>query len=289
MNRMHPNSPSFVAALLLAASSLAFAAEPRTVTGLVTPESVLVSADGRILVSEIGGFGKDGDGRVSVIDAKLGRSDWATAGLDDPKGLAERAGVVYAADKTRVVRIDRSGTVSVFAAASAFPKPPRFLNDLAFDAAGMLYVSDTGDLQNGGGGAIYRLAPDGQVTLVVDEATNPAIRSPNGLLADGPGKLLVVDFHTGELLRLDIASGRSEKLADGFGGGDGLARDADGRLIISDWRGGQVWSLDLRQPGAKPLRYDASFQAAADLTLSADGKHILVPDMKAGTLVWLPK
>lgn len=289
MHRTRSSAPRVVAALLLTASSLAFGAEPRTVTGLATPESVLVSADGRILVSEVGGFGKDGDGRVSVIDAKLGRTDWATAGLDDPKGLAEREGFVYAADKTRIVRIDRSGKVSVFAAASAFPKPPRFLNDLAFDAEGMLYASDSGDIQNGGDGVIYRLAPDGTVSRVVDEAANRAIHSPNGLLADGPGKLLVTDFHTGELLRLDIATGRSEKLADGFGGGDGLARDADGRLIISDWRGGQVWSLDLKQPGAKPVRYDASFQAAADLTLSADGRHILVPDMKAGTLVWLPK
>lgn len=283
--------PRLAALLLACGASWASAEAPRTVTGLVMPESVLVGADGRIYVSEIGGFGKDGDGRVSVIDPAKGvRTDWATTGLNDPKGLAERDGFIYVADNNRVLRIDRSGKVSVFAAASAFPKPPKFFNDLAFDAEGNLYVSDSGDLlEKGGDGVIYRLAPDGKVTKVVDEAANPAFRSPNGLLVEAPGKLLVVDFHTGELVRLDIASGRTEKLADGFGGGDGLALGADGRLIISDWANGIVWSLDLKKAGAKPVRYPTTFQSAADITLSADGRHILVPDMKAGTLVWLPK
>lgn len=192
-------------------------------------------------------------------------------------------------DKTRVVRIDRRGKVTVFAAADAFPRPPTFLNDLAFDAAGNLYVSDTGDFQQGGGGAIFRIAPDGRVTLVVDEAANPAIRNPNGLLAEGKGRLLVLDFATGTLLRLDTATGRTETVADGFGGGDGLARDAAGVLYLSDWRGGQVWKLDPKRAGAPPVRYEQAFQSAADIAVSRDGRHVLVPDMKAGSLVWMPK
>lgn len=279
---------------LLAASALFVAAgasaqEPRRVGGLATPESVLVTADGRIVVSEIGGFGVDGDGKLTLISADGKAQPFAIAGLDDPKGLAERDGTLYAADKTRVLKVDREGRVSVLAAASAFPQPPRFLNDLALGADGDLYVSDSGDLQKGSLGAIFRIASNGTVSLVVNEAANAAIRSPNGLLADGPGRLLVVDFASGELLRLTLASGATEKLADGFGGGDGLARDAAGMLYISDWKGGKVWKLALGQPGAKPMLYPLAFQAAADLTLAADGQHLLVPDMKAGTLVWLPK
>ena len=60
-------------------------------------------------------------------------------------------------------------------------------------------------------------------------------------------------------------------------------------LYISDWKGGKAWKLNLKQKGAKPQQYSQSFQSAADITMSADGKFILVPDMKAGTLVWLPK
>ena len=55
------------AAALLAAGTPVVAAEARTVEGLATPESVVVGPDGRIYVSEIGEFDKDGDGSVAVI------------------------------------------------------------------------------------------------------------------------------------------------------------------------------------------------------------------------------
>ena len=278
-----------LAALACAALATATAAaEPRKIDGLATPESVLVSADGRIVVSEIVGFGQDGDGRVSVVDAE-GKAKPLASGLDDPKGLAERAGVLYVADKTRVVRIDKGGRASVFADTAAFPQPPLFLNDLAFDAAGNLYVSDTGDIQAGGKGAIFRITPAGKVTAVITEAQNPAIKSPNGLLADGPDRLLVLDFATGQLLRLHLKTKAVEKLAEGFGGGDGIARDAAGLLYLSDWKGGKVWKLDARKPGASPQPYGQAFQAAADIAFSTDGKFVLLPDMKAGTLHWMRK
>ena len=133
------------------------------------------------------------------------------------------------------------------------------------------------------------MTPDGSVTTLISEAKDPAIRSPNGLLFESADKLLVVDFASGELLRVDVRTLTIDKLADGFGGGDGLARDADGILYISDWKNGRAWKLDLRKPGAKPEQYSRNFQAAADIGLSSDGQFLLVPDMKAGALVWLPK
>jgi hypothetical protein len=51
------------------------------VTGMTNPESVCLGSDGRMYVTEIGEFGKDGDGQVSVIvDGKA--KPFAT-GLDD--------------------------------------------------------------------------------------------------------------------------------------------------------------------------------------------------------------
>ena len=195
-------------------------------------------------------------------------------------------GTLYVADKTRIWKIDGNGKASEFVKAEAFPQPPLFLNDLAVDAEGNLYVSDSGDIQNGGKGAIYRITPAGKVSLVISEAQNASIKSPNGLLAEGPGSLLVLDIATGELLRVQTEKGTVEKLADGFGGGDGLVRRP---LYVSDWKNGRVWKLNAKQKGAKPQPYEQKFQAAADITLSGDGKFLLVPDMKAGTLVWLPK
>ena len=273
---------------LVAASGLANADEMRVVKGLASPESAVVGPDGRIYVSEIGEFGKDGDGKVTAI-GKSGNPEPFAKGLDDPKGLAASKNALFVADKVRIWKIDMQGKASVFVRAEAFPQPPLFLNDLVFDGSGNLYVSDTGDIEKGGKGAIFRVTPAGKVSLVVSQAQNPSIKSPNGLLFENSGTLLVVDFASGELLRVSVAKGTVEKVADGFGGGDGLARDATGMLYISDWKNGKVWKLNLKKKDAKPELYPQTFQASADIGLSKDGKFLLVPDMKAGTLVWLPK
>jgi len=273
---------------LVAAGGLANAEELRSVKGLASPESAIVGPDGRIYVSEIGEFGKDGDGKVTAI-GKSGNAEPFAQGFDDPKGLAASKNAFYVTDKARIWKIDMKGQASVFVKADAFPQAPMFLNDLAFDGRGNLYVSDTGDIEKGGKGAIFKVTPAGKVSLVISEAQNPSIKSPNGLLFESSGKLLVVDFASGELLRLDVGKGTVEKLADGFGGGDGLVRDAAGMLYISDWKNGKLWKLNLKKKGAKPEPYAQAFQASADIGLSRDGKFILVPDMKAGSLVWLPK
>jgi sugar lactone lactonase YvrE len=279
---------SLAFALCLVITPAAHADELRTIKGFVNPESAIVGPDGRIYVSEIGEFGKDGDGKVTVL-SKSGQAKVFASGFDDPKGLAVWKHWIFVTDKTRIWRIDGEGRASVFAKTSAFPQPPLFLNDATFDSRGNLYVSDTGDIQNGGKGAIFKVTQGGKVSLVTFEAQNPRIKSPNGLLLERPGKLLVLDFATGELLRLDVDKHTTEKLADGFGGADGLARDAKGVLYISDWKGGRVWKFDLKRKDAKPEQYAQTFQSAADISLTRDGKFILVPDMKAGTLTWLPK
>jgi len=273
--------------VVVAAGGAAAAEEMRTVKGLASPESALVGPDGRIYVSEIGEFGKGGDGKVSVI-GKSGNAEVFAKGLDDPKGLPMSGGALYVADSSGIWKIDMQGKASVFVKPDAFPQPPLLLNDLTVDASGNLYVSDTGDLEKGGKGAIFKVTPEGKVSRVVSEAQNPSIKSPNGLLSESPNRLLVVDFASGELLLLDVDKRTVEKLADGFGGGDGLVRDAD-MLYISDWKGGKVWKLDLAKKGAKPEAYSQTFAAAADIGLSEDGKFIVVPDMKSGVLTWLPK
>jgi len=277
-----------IASLLFLLTVAARADDLKTVTGLASPESAVIGADGRVYVSEIGEFGKDGDGKVAVI-GRDGKAMPFASGMDDPKGLAAIGNTIYAADKTRIWKIDARGKASVFVKADDFPQPLLFLNDLAVDGKGNLFVSDSGDLEKGGKGAIFKVTPAGKVSMVVSEAQNPAIKSPNGLLFEASGKLLVLDFASGELMRLDVDKRTTEKIADGFGGGDGLAHDARGMLYVSDWKNGRVWKLDMTRRDAKPELYAHTFQSAADIALSKDGKFILVPDMKAGALVWLPK
>ena len=109
---------------------------------------------------------------------------------------------------------------------------------------------------------------------------------------DGPNKLLVADFGNGKLFQVTF-DGVSDKpkskvilLNSGFGGADGLIRDTNGTLYISDWANGKVWQLS--EPKATPQLITEGHQSAADISLSVDGKYILMPDMKAGQLVSLP-
>ena len=87
---------SFIA-VMLAFSFGAHAHEAKKVGGLKSPESVAVAADGKIYVSEIGEFGKDGDGQISVVGTDGALSVFAT-GMDDPKGIYFSGKTLYVAD-----------------------------------------------------------------------------------------------------------------------------------------------------------------------------------------------
>lgn len=273
--------------VLLASISTATAAEglPQPfITGLKNPESVAVALGNRVFVTEIGEFDKDGDG--TVLEIKGEKAVPFADGLDDPKGVAGYGDWLFVADKKRIWRVNRMGKAEVFVAAEAFPAPPQFLNDVVIDPeSGTLYVTDSGDLK-GQGGAVYRITPKAQVSLVVDNKKLPELHTPNGLAMDGASSLLLLDFGTGQLYRIRLADRLVTKVADGFGGGDGLAWDKFGRLFLTDWKNGKVFAI--ARPGDKPVLLAEGFQWPADLCLDPGGKTILVPDMKAGTLTRLP-
>lgn len=281
---MKPRIKPIIAVLALLGAATAVQADvqvTKKLEGFETPESILVAPDGRIYVSEIAGFGKDGDGMISTIEG--GKRKVFATGMDDPKGLAFFKGALYVADKARILKVEKNGKWTVFAAAEAFPEKPQFLNDLTADKAGNLYVSDSGDLQ-GKGGAVYRVAPDGKVSALVTATEDKRILAPNGLLPDGNEHMLMVDFFSGNLYRIVLKTGRMTQIAEGFGGGDGIARDSKGTLWISDWKNGRLFTL--KKDGELKLVKDG-FKAAADITMAADGKTVLVPDMKAGEVVWV--
>ena len=169
----------------------------------------------------------------------------------------------------------------MLAAASAFPAKPVFLNDIEIDGLGNVYVSDSGD-DNGKGAGIFKIDAKGKVTQLLK--ANAGIKRPNGLLMDGPHAMLVADFGTGKLFRVSLQGRKAvvTLLNQGFGGADGLVRDANGVLYVSDWANGKVWQL--LEPKATPQLMIQGYQSAADISISQDGKVLLVPDMKAGQL-----
>ena len=276
---------TLMALLLSALIPVAQAAPLSTqkISGLKMPESVVQATDGRVFVSEINGFGVDGDGQISVIEA--GQVTLFAKGLDDPKGLAIIGQFLYVADNKRILKLalsgPKQGQAEVFAAATAFPVTPLFLNDLEADLAGNLYVSDSGDLK-GKGGAVYQINAQGQVRLLINGQQDNRVLAPNGLLMDDTGDvLMVVDFASGILYSYNLATKQLLDIAVGFGGGDGVVHHANGSMFVSDWKNGKVFRLDMNGE-VTPLA--TTYQSAADIALTKDEKILMVPDMKAGEL-----
>lgn len=286
---MNLNSTKGFIALMLGilVSFSANAHETKKITGLKMPESAISTKDGRIFVSEIGEFGKDGDGQITVIE-KNGEAHIYAKGLDDPKGLAIVGKDLYVADNHRVLKITPDGQSQVFAAAESFPEAPLFLNDLESDAKGNLYVSDSGDLK-GAGGAVYKITPQGKVSTVLNGKKDDRVQAPNGLLMGKTANFIwMVDFVSGVLYRIDMKKDAMLEVAKGFGGADGIVKVGKDQLYVSDWKNGKVFRVQLSKNGeAKVELVQDGFVAAADIALSHDGKYLLVPDMKAGELVYL--
>lgn len=273
-----------MAALLMTLASHSHAHGLEPVSELLTPESVVQAADGKIYVSEINGFGQDGDGQIRVIDH--GKSSVLVKGLDDPKGLVIIGTDLYIADKSRVLRVSLAqptATAEVFLAATDFPKVPQFLNDLSADANGNLYISDSGDiLGTGKGGAIYKVTPQRGLSLLLDGTIDARILAPNGLLADAKGEqLLLVDFTSGVLYNYHLQTKKLDEVASSLGGGDGIVKQANANIYVSDWKSGKVYRVD---PQHKVSLIKEGYQSAADIALTQDDHHLLVPDMKAGKL-----
>jgi hypothetical protein len=267
---------------------LALAAqEPRIIEGLKQPESVAIGPGGRIYVSETGEYEKANDGYISVLEGDQ-LKPFAT-GLDDPHGIKWWKDHLFVSDNMGMIwRIDARGTVERFVDATDFPRKITNFNDIEIDSSGNIYLSDSGDWE-GGGGVIFRITQDKKITPVITYEDDARLVSPNGLLMDGPGRLLEVDYTTGILFRVDLKGNAKtlEKLAGGFGASDGLQRDAKGRLIVTDYAGHRVFVLT--KPDAKPQEITVSgIESAADLAISPDGKNLLIPDMGGGRLAFLP-
>lgn len=256
------------------------------VSGLNMPESALVAKDGQVYISEIGEFGKDGDGQIRVFTT-AGELKVFSKGLDDPKGLAMIGPDLYVADKQRIVKISPDGVSKVWVQANDFPQPPQFLNDLVADAQGNLYVSDSGDLK-GNGGAIFKINSQAKVSTLIDAKKDPRIAAPNGLLMGNTANcIMILDFASGGFYRYDMKKDELLEIASGLGGGDGLVQTPSGVYYTSDWKNGKVYQvIPSKTAGGKATvsLYHEGLAAAADMDLSADGKILYVPDMKAGEL-----
>ena len=269
-----------------------------------SPESVCRGFGDKLYVTLINGE-ESGDGTIVVIDGDMVQE--FAKGFNNPKGLVFVGGYLVTADETTVWKIDEKGTATKLAEAKDFPSPIEFLNDVAvsrdqesvyvsemsspqpmFDPSGERKLWDLDSPQAKElprKGCVYRVSLKGKITQVVPPGDS-AIRFPNGLAVGGPAdkeRLYVGDFFSGSIVTYE--DGKYQVLASGLRGVDGLAATRE-VFYASSWTQGKVWRVD-RATGETKVIHEG-LKSAADFFFDREKKQLIIPDMLAGTLIFLP-
>jgi sugar lactone lactonase YvrE len=242
------------------------------------PESVAVGPDGAWYVSSFGKFDVKGDGAIFRIDPDKGTREVFAGGLDDPCGVIFAEGTLWVADRRGVYRVTR-GKIELVFAEKQFPRPLHFLNDLATDLSGKLYVSDTGDSTSHG--AVFVLVPGKRPTVLSGSDTAAGSASANGLYRGGGDTLYVVGYHSGTLSVTD-GHGSWNTLAKGLGAPDGIEPAAGGAFYVSDNVGGDLFWVP--RAGGSPAKLAAGLQSPADLVVDRRRGLLLVPENSGNRL-----
>jgi sugar lactone lactonase YvrE len=265
-----------------------------TPTELKTPESVIYEPNENVLfVSNIDGppDRKDKQGfisKVSPLNGSIIELNWVT-GLDAPKGMTiinnnDNNKLLYVSDITDLLEIDiNSGKII-----NRYNAPgSAFLNDVASDNQGHIYVSDT--VKN----IIYRLdtkslrnSSNNNTSLQL-WLQSPELNGPNGLYVDNTNnKLIVVSFGAfskpgGSIKVIDlqnhtISSLGKEGTAVPIGGLDGIEADTTGRhYYVTDGASGKLYIVNSNGTGYETL--DLQKQGTADLGIILDQDMIIIP------------
>jgi hypothetical protein len=274
----------------------------RSVAVGANPESVARGFGGKLFVTLMGPsrVAGDGDGKIVVLEGDDTPRDFAL-GMDDPKGLVFIGDQLITADFNRVWKVNAAGERTLLAGPAAFPHPPLYLNDVAVAADGKsVLVSDMGARDQAVGpaglwpldspeakavpavGRVYRITLDGQVSELIP--ADPLMPCPNGLDVLPDGRLRIAEFFTGAIL--EWHNGKLTALGGGHRSADGIGHDRMGRGYVSEVRTGVVSRYEANWGAKQPLA--AGLTSAADLLVDTAAGLLIIPDTRAGTLVFVP-
>jgi hypothetical protein len=199
----------------------------RTDTLLRTCESVLYDQQlNTLFVSCINGTptDKNGAGYISRVNPSgtIETLEWVT-GLNAPKGMGMYEGMLYVTDIDELVIIDiNQGEVVERVPLDG----ASFLNDIAVDADGTVYISDSDT------GILWKYE-NGELSQWITEGLD----RPNGLFAE-ESRVMLTSSGSQDLKIIDKTTGTFETVTTGIGAGDGLEYTGmEGHYIASSWTG----------------------------------------------------
>lgn len=257
----------------------------KTPAELMGPESVIYHpGSDSLYVSNVNGSpdAMDGNGFISRIsdEGEILDLHWLDGGMNAPKGLALKDDLLYVSDinDLLVIDINSRSIVERYHVDAA-----KFLNDVAIDQQGRVYVSDMATNE------IYRLA-DGELTLWM---ADPNLEAPNGLLVEN-NKLIVGSWGNmtdgfateipGHLKTIDLDSRDIQSLGDGtpVGNLDGVEADGRGNYLVTDWMIGRLLLIYPNGSSETLLEFE---QGSADHTVMPEKNLVIVPMMMQNEVV----
>jgi hypothetical protein len=222
-------------------------------------------------VCYISNYFNEGNEYISKIsvDGKILEQAWIT-GVRMPTGMCILEDTLYVVDRSGIQLIDILGsrilrTIQV--------KGAQMINDVAIDARGNLYITDT-PLNR-----LYRYSADTLETILNEDILN----GPNGLLIDGNHLLI---GQNEEILKLDLTSRAVTSIAKFEPGSniDGIQSDGRGNYLVSDY-GGKLYRLT--PDGNKLLLLNTSTPGLtlADFSYIPGKKRLIIPTLYNNSVV----
>jgi len=200
-----------------------------TEKAFLTPESIIFDPSREVFyVSNFDAYNKSPMEERQFIsrvsrDGTIEQLKWIT-GLSKPTGMAVWENKLFVVERAHVAEIDlETGQI---AGRHAVPRP-MFLNDIAIDRSGNLYVSDSGKH------VIYRFSDDKWEEWVQGDE----IGNPNGLLVHD-NALILGNNRDHRLKAVDLENKKISSIANLRGGViDGIKVDENGNYLVSHWEG----------------------------------------------------